>query len=113
MSFKALNREVGIPSLKLEFSFMNSSDVERAATVDEKRNSGDEVGLLGGEKQRGIGHVPSRTHFAPQRYAGIALRRDLGAALAAHAGARVDRHRRIDQAGQDHVSANAELGILN
>ena len=37
----------------------------------------------------------------------------LGAALAAGAGARVDRHRRIHQARQDDVGADAELGVLD
>ena len=35
------------------------------------------------------------------------------AALAAHPGARVDRHRRVHQTGQDHIGTNAILRILD
>jgi len=38
---------------------------------------------------------------------------DFGAAFAADAGARIDRHRRVHQSGQDDVRAHSELGVLD
>jgi hypothetical protein len=49
-----------------------------------------EIGFVGSEKQRCIRDVPCRSHPAPQRNLGIALRSDLGAAAVAGPSARVD-----------------------
>ena len=48
-----------------------------------------------------------------QRHARVAHRGDFGAALAGLARARVHRHRRVHQAGQDDVGADAVVGVLD
>ena len=45
---------------------------EAGAAVHRQRHPGDEVGLVGGEEQRRVGHVPGGAHLAPQRHASIA-----------------------------------------
>src|SRR5919108_3466311 len=94
-------------------AFFPSADIERAAAVHEERHPSDEIGLFGGEEQCRIGHVPRGPHLMAQRDSGIAFRRDLDAALPAHPGARVDRHRRVYQTRQDHVGTNTILRILD
>src|SRR5215475_13017736 len=86
--------------------------VHAGPAVDRQGDAGDEVRLVGGEEQRGIGDVPAGAHLVAQRHFGIAHRLDLGAWLVELAGAGVDRHRRVHQAGQDDVGADAVLGVL-
>ena len=47
-----------------------------------------------------------------QRHLGVALGLDLGAALLELARAGIDRHRRVHQAGQDDIGADAVLRVL-
>src|SRR5262245_9572981 len=91
----------------------HSTDLECGAAVDEELHACDKIRFVGYEEQRRIGHIPGRAHLMSQRHAGIALRGDLGAALAAHPRAGVDRHRCIHQTRQDDVGTNAILGVLN
>src|SRR6185437_11186512 len=82
------------------------------AAVDRQRDAGDEVGLVRGQEQCGMGDVPAGTHFAAQGHLGIALSLDFGARLLEGAGACVDGHRCVHQAGQDDVGADAVLRVL-
>jgi hypothetical protein len=80
---------------------VNSAGLTRGASVKKERHAGDKLASFEPSNSGASG-----AYLAAQRHADIALRRNLGAALAARPGARVDRHRRVQQAGQYHVGTN-------
>ena len=52
---------------------------QAAAAVDQQADAGDEVGLVGGQEQGRVGHVPAGAHALAQRHAGVARGFHLGA----------------------------------
>ena len=90
-----------------------SIDVDQGAAIDRERDPGNEIRLIGCEKERCVGHVPSRTHLMAQRHSRIAGGRHLGTAFSARAGAGIDGHGRIHQSRQNDVGANPELRVLD
>jgi len=66
--------------LPSKLAAIGSADINGAAAVHGERHAGDEIGLVGGEEEGGIGYIPGGAHLVAQRHAGIALRRHLGSA---------------------------------
>ena len=63
--------------------------MDEGAAIDRQRNAGNEIRLIGRQKQRGVCDVPRRAHLVAQRDPSIAGGRNLSSAFAGHAGARV------------------------
>ena len=74
-----------------------SIDVDKRAAIDRQRDAGNEICLVGCQKQRSVRDVPRGPHLVTQRDPRIAFGRDLSSAFAGDAGARIDRHRGIYQ----------------
>ena len=74
-----------------------SIDVDERAAIDRQRNAGNEIRLIGRQKQRGVCDVPRGAHLVAQWDASITGGRNLSSAFAGHAGARIDRHRGVNQ----------------
>src|SRR5262245_49480133 len=91
----------------------SSIDMDEGAAVDWQRNAGNEIRLVRSEEKGGVRDVPSCTHLAAQRHARIPGGRDLGPALYTDTGARIDRHQRVHQSGQDDIGPHPEFRILN
>jgi Enoyl-(Acyl carrier protein) reductase len=63
--------------------------VDEGAAINRQGNAGNEIRLIGRQKQRGVCDVPRRAHLVAQRDPSIAGGRNLSSAFAGHAGARV------------------------
>ena len=88
------------------------ADPRAGAAIDWQDHAGDEAGLVGGEEQGGVRHVPAGAQLAAQRHRGVARRGDLFARPVEGVGAPGDRHGRVHLAWQDDIRPNAVLRIL-
>src|SRR5262245_9780123 len=52
---------------------VRSASTERLAAVDGQQDAGDELGLIGGQVQRGVGDVPCRAHAVAERHRGVSF----------------------------------------
>ena len=82
------------------------------AAVDDELGTGDETGLVRGQVDRSVGHVPGITPLVDRRLLVAALERLLDT-VAVGIGDGQGNHRGGHQSGQDAVGADVEVGVLH